>query len=106
MAEMSEGAPAPVEVLPDVPDEPEPKGDEPDVPPPNGEVDPPDPPDPDEPDDPDEPEPEVALVALAVEPWIGHTTWPRAMPPTTATRSTTAAIPATRPRRLGAGGGV
>jgi len=106
MDEMSEGAPAPVEVLPDPeledPDEPEPNGEDPlEDPPPKGEVVPPE-----EPDDPEEPDEPEALVALVVDPWTGQTTWPSPMPPTMATSSTTAASPATRPRRLGAGAGV
>lgn len=104
MDEMSDGAPAPVEVFPEVPDEPEPNGEDPlDVPPPNGEVEPPE--EPEEPDEPDEPG-TVALAAVVVEPWTGQTMCPSPMPPTMATRSTTAATPATSPRRLGAGAGA
>ncbi len=102
MAEMSEGAPAPVDVLPDedepppdpMPLEPEPlpKGNEPL---------------PDEPEAPPEPVDGLADTAAVEE--VGHTTWPSPTPATTATTTTTVASAIMMPLRelagaLGAGG--
>jgi hypothetical protein len=87
---MSEGAPAPVDELPDDPD---PNGDSPlDVPPPKGDVAPPELPDEPEPAEPDPPELE-GIEALDVL-CTGHTACPRAAPPSTATTSTAAATAA------------
>jgi hypothetical protein len=98
MEEMSEGAPAPVEVPPEEPD-------------PNDEDPFPDEPEPNEPL-PDEPEPkgEDPLPVLPPEPTeglaaddvvavVGHTAWPIPTPATTATTTTTAARDAARPLR-------
>jgi hypothetical protein len=99
MEAMSDGAPAPVEELPDELDEPDP----------NGEPSPPEEPDPNgEPPVPDEPAPGEAELALDVD-WTGQTSWPRPAPATTAARSTTAASATTTPlrflRETGWGGG-
>jgi hypothetical protein len=112
MAEMSEGAPAPVEVP--LPDDPDPKGEEP-----FDDPDPYDPPPkeplPEEPDPkgndppPEDPElPPVPVLGLAVADEVaddGHTVCPSPTPANAATRTTTATSDITRPLDLfGAGG--
>src|ERR1039458_10764210 len=84
MAEMSEGAPAPVEEFPDDPD---PNGEDPlpDDPDPEGEDPLPDDPDPEGedplPDDPDpEGSPELGLAIALVPDWADHTRWPTPAP--------------------------
>jgi hypothetical protein len=104
MAEMSEGAPAPVEVP--LPDDPDPKGEElPDDPDPK--EPPPREPLPDDPDPngndppPDEPElPPVPVFGLAVADEVdddGHTVCPSPAPAAAATSTTTATRDMTRP---------